>query len=414
MHDPSDPIASRFRAGLPKPVIASPKLPRYMFTGGNNERESVPVEELAAAAQAAILREGRQLALYHMGASPLGHEGLRRFVCKKLLKRGTRIGIESTLITGGSGTGLDLVNNVLLEAGDVVLFEEFSYSGAIENVREKGVDIVPVALDDDGIVIASLEVALERLAREGRPAKYLYTIPTVQNPTGTILPLERRLQIIALARQHGFTIFEDDCYSDIVWEPGDVPPSFLGLAPDVTIHIGSFSKNLVPALRLGYLSARPEVVAQIAALKRDGGTGALGQMIAAEFLEQRFDQHITRLTTSLKRKRDVIVEAVEGEFGTAANIWMPKGGIYIWVKLPDGVDTRALLAPAAANDLSFNAGPDWAVDGDRSASWFRLCFALATDEEIREGVRLLAQISHDICGIPEISRNVANVRHQHQ
>src|SRR5690606_6225182 len=118
-----------------------------------------------------------------------------------------------------------LVNNVLLEAGDVVLFEEFSYSGAIENVREKGVDIVPVALDDDGIVIASLEVALERLAREGRPAKYLYTIPTVQNPTGTILPLERRLQIIALARQHGFTIFEDDCYSDIVWEPGDVPPS---------------------------------------------------------------------------------------------------------------------------------------------------------------------------------------------
>ncbi|HVC56222.1 MAG TPA: PLP-dependent aminotransferase family protein, partial [Stellaceae bacterium] len=240
--------------------------------------------------------------------------------------------------------------------------------------------------------------------------KYICTVPTIQNPTGSIMPLERRHQFLALAAEYGVPIFEDECYADLTWGGMDAPPALYALDPSRVIHIGSFSKTLAPALRLGYVIADWQFMSRMVAIKTagDSGTGALEQMVVAEYFSTHFADHVAELSGVLKDKLDTMVEAVAREFGTAAEPWVPKGGIFLWLKLPDQVDVRKLVQPALKAGVAFNPGPEWAVDGDASKSRLRLCFGLATKEEIREGVARFARVCYEETGIPEQS---ANVRH---
>ena len=185
-----------------------------------------------------------------------------------------------------------------------------------------------------------------------------------------------------------------------------MPPSIYSLAPDITMHIGSFSKSLAPALRVGYAVGDWVILGRMAARKNDGGTGGLDQMVAAEYFSSHFDDHMARLNAALEAKRDTIVEALEAEFGTAVDIYKPKGGIFVWLKI-DGVDVRDLVAPAARAGIVFNAGPDWACDRDASTSHMRLCFAMPSHETLREGVKALARVCYETTGIPLRSANVS-------
>lgn len=400
-------ISTHFSKNLPAPAGAWTGLPRYAFNSGHNDRDGIPAEALAAAAAEVIRREGASLAVYNLGTGPLGYEPLRRFLSGKLAKvRGIRSEPDEILITSGSGQGLELVNKLLLERGDTVLFEAFTYSGALKKLKPFGVNVVPVPVDEHGLKTDDLAKILAELKSKGVTPKYLYTIPTVQNPTGSILPLDRREALVSLAREHGFVLFEDECYADIIWGL-DAPPSLKALAPDAVVHIGSFSKSLAPALRVGYVAASRAVIGQIAALKTDGGTGALDQMVIAEYFSAHFDEHVAALTRRLKRKLDVMVEALQREFGTVADLWVPKGGIFVWVKLPEGIDVRNIAGPALARGVAFNPGPEWAVDAEPAKNWLRVCFALPTEEEIREGVRILAEVSYEVTGVPARSANVS-------
>ena len=238
--------------------------------------------------------------------------------------------------------------------------------------------------------------------------KYIYTIPTIQNPTGSILPLDRRRALLALSAEYGVPVFEDECYADLLWQDVAAPPALRALAPGQVIHIGSFSKSLAPALRLGYVSADWPVLARMIAAKADGGTGAIDQMVAAEYFSRHFTAHVAHLSTGLHAKLAVMQEALAREFGTAIETWQPRGGIFLWMKLPDTVDVRTLVQPAAAAGIAFNPGPEWAVDAEAAKSHLRLCFALPTAEEIRAGVAAFAQVCREQTGIPERS---ANIRH---
>lgn len=402
-------ISTRFRRNLPAPAGAWGGLPRFAFNSGHNDRDGIPAGALAQAAADVIAREGASLAVYNLGNGPLGYPPLRDFLADRLRsRRAIDVTADEILITGGSGQGLELVNKLLLEPGDTVILEGFTYAGALKKVKPFGVNVVPAPVDADGLDIDGLETILADLAGKGTRPKYLYTIPTIQNPTGSILPLARRERLVELARQYGFVIFEDECYADIIW-PGETPPPALhALAPDITIYIGTFSKSLAPALRVGYIVARSEVIRQIAPLKTDGGTGALDQMVVAEYFSRHADAHIEELTKRLKRKYDVMVEAVQREFGTSAELWLPKGGIFLWLRLPDHIDIRDLVKPAAEAGVAFNPGPEWAVDAEGARNWLRLCFALPTENEIREGVRALALASHATFGIPPRSANASN------
>ena len=203
--------------------------------------------------------------------------------------RGISCTAEDVLITSGSGQGLDLVNRVLLNRGDTVILEEFTYGGALTKLQRLGVNVVGAPLDDDGLRIDALGQILDDLRRKGVVPKFIYTIPTVQNPTGSILPVDRRQALLGLAKKHGVPIFEDECYADLTWSP-DAPPAIYSMDPSQVIHVGSFSKTLSPALRLGYVVADWAVMSRLVGLKRetDSGTGALEQMVVAEYFSRKF------------------------------------------------------------------------------------------------------------------------------
>jgi 2-aminoadipate transaminase len=402
-----------FGRNVPPPAPRWAGNARYNFIGGHNDRSLVPIEGLIEAAATALRRDGRDLAFYSMAHGPQGYPALRRFVAAKLGRwRGITAGPEDVLITSGSGHAIDLVNQVLLEPGDTVILEEFTYGGYLTKLKRLGVNIVGAPLDEDGIRTDTLAAILAELKKKGTTPKYICTVPTIQNPTGSIMPLERRHEFLALARDHGVPVFEDECYADLTWGGMKAPPALYSLDPAHVIHIGSFSKTLAPALRLGYVVCDWEFMSRMVAIKTasDSGTGALEQMVVAEYFSAHFQDHVDELAVELKSKLDVMVEAVEREFGTAVEPWVPKGGIFLWLKLPDQVDVRKLVQPALKAGIAFNPGPEWAVDGEASKSRLRLCFGSATREEIRDGVAAFARVCHEETGIPEFSDNVRRGR----
>lgn len=381
--------------------------PPYNFVGGHNDPAAVPVAALAETAARVIGEQGHLLATYGLDSGPLGHRGLREFVAAKLRsQRGIAASADEVLITSGSLQGLDLVNELLLEPGDTVLVERFTYGGMLTRLARKGVTVVGIPLDEDGLDVEVLAQELARLAAGGVRPKYLYTVPTLQNPTATVMPLARRHELVQLCARFGVPIFEDECYADLVWE-GDWPPALQGLAGDdvPVIHIGSFSKSLAPALRLGYVSAPWPILARILALKTDAGTPALEQMVVADYFGRRFEPHVRDLKARLQAKCAVLMEALAEQFGTAAEFARPKGGIFLWVKLPEVVDTKALEAAALADGVAFNPGIEWSTDADAARSCLRLCYALPDVATIRAGIAKLADVCHRETGLPRRSAN---------
>jgi 2-aminoadipate transaminase len=308
--------------------------------------------------------------------------------------------IDGILITSGSLQGLDLVNQVLLSPGDTVIVEQMTYGGAITRLKRLGANIVGVEVDDDGLSAVALQAALEDLRRRGIRPKYIYTIPTVQNPTATIMSEARRASILALSAQYAVPVFEDECYADLVWQ-GTRPQAMRGMtSDDRVIHIGSFSKSIAPALRIGYLVAGWPVMSRILAIKSDGGSGAIEQMILAEYCPDHFDAHVRTLRATLRRKLDVMIGALRDEFGAAAAFDDPAGGIFLWVRLPDSVDTTRLAQVALQSGVAVNPGAEWMTDAAAGQRRIRLCFAHPSEQVIREGVGRLAEVSRREFGVP--------------
>jgi len=281
-----------------------------------------------------------------------------------------------------------------------------SYQGALTRLARLGVTAVGIPLDDGGMRMDALASALDDLKRRGVRPKYIYTIPTVQNPTGTIMGEARRHELLRLAAQHEVPIFEDDCYADLIWD-GRRPPAIHAMSArrDV-IHIGSFSKSVAPALRVGYIVADWELLSRMLALKTDAGSGALEQMVLAEFCRHHFHTHVPALTRGLRGKLETLMDALAEQFGTAAEFDDPKGGIFLWVKLPDNVDTLKLFQAAQAAGVALNPGPEWSTDKAYGKSRMRLCFAHPSHDTIRAGVAALAEVCRKEFGVPERIANV--------
>jgi 2-aminoadipate transaminase len=206
-------------AGLPPPAAKWTGLAKYSFVGGNNDPEQVPLDGLIDAINAVLRREGRNLATYGLAHGPQGYLPLRQFLSAKL---GRDAGIKATTdditIVSGSLQALDLVNHALLAPGDTVIVEQETYQGSLTRLSRLGVKAVGIPLDGEGMRMDALASALADSKARGIRPKYIYTIPTVQNPTGSILPEARRAEMLRLARHYGVPIFEDDCYADLIWD----------------------------------------------------------------------------------------------------------------------------------------------------------------------------------------------------
>jgi len=393
--------------GLPAPAARWSGLAKYSFIGGNNDPDQVPVEGLIEAVNAILRREGKTLATYGLASGPQGYRPLRDFLTAKLKRdAGINCAADDILIVSGSLQALDLVNQTLLARGDTVVIERDTYQGALTRLTRLGVNAVGIPLDHEGMRMDALAAALADLKQRGITPKYIYTIPTVQNPTGTIMPETRRAELLKLSQEYGVPIFEDDCYADLIWD-GRRPPALYAMSRNAgVIHIGSFSKSIAPALRVGYIVAPWNVLSQMLALKTDAGSGALEQMVLAEYCAPHFAAHVPKLTRGLRAKLDTLMEALNEQFGTSAEFEDPKGGIFLWVKLPDHVDTLKLYQSALAAGVAINPGPEWSTDPAHAGSRLRLCFASPSHEQIREGVAVLAEVCHREFGVPARSANV--------
>ena len=382
------------------PAIEWKGYPKFNFIGGHNDNESIPIISLKESIDKIILKEGKTLAKYGLESGPQGYLPLRQFISKQLKKSASiNCSEKEVLVVSGSLQALDLVNQTFLRKGDTVIIEEENYGGTISRLRRIGVNMIGIPLEKDGMNIEVLEQTLESLKKKKIRPRFIYTIPTIQNPTGTIMSVNKRKVLIKLSKKFEIPIFEDDCYADLIFDK-ERPPAIKSYDNDgYVIYCGSFSKSIAPALRVGYLTADWSILSRILPYKTDAGSGSLEQMALAEFCKINFDSHIKILRNELKKKSKAICNALDKYFGSTADYNKPVGGIFVWINLPNNVDTSRLYELALKDGVAINPGNEWSINssGDHKV---RLCFGNPSIEEIDEGVKILAEICQKEFGIP--------------
>jgi 2-aminoadipate transaminase len=318
-----------------------------------------------------------------------------------LAGRGIRCTPEELLVTTGSQQGLDLIARVMLDPGDVVLVELPTYTGAITAFRNAQADLVGVDQDEDGIDLADLEAVVRRLQTQGRRVRFLYVVPNFQNPTGLLIGREKRARLLEAAARHDILLVEDDPYGELYFDdfagPADTRPIKADDAEGRVVYLSSFSKTLAPGFRVAWIAA-PEAILEkleIAKQAADICTGALDQRIVWQAIARGvLEAQGPRLRALYQRRRDVMERGLREHLGTAMTWPEPRGGFFIWTRLPEAVDAEAMLQRATAHKVIFVIGSAFYVNG-AGRNLLRLSFSQPTPERIEEGVRRLASVVHE-------------------
>ena len=311
-------------------------------------------------------------------------------------KRGISAPLEELLVTTGSQQGLDLVARVLIDPGDVILVELPTYVGAISAFRNAQAAMVGVAQEVDGIDLAALDATWERVQAEGRRIKFLYVVPNFQNPTGLLIGLAKRQRLLEWAERRDVLIVEDDPYRELYFEDSaseaDVRPIKADDRTGRVVYLSSFSKTLAPGYRVAWISAPPALAMKFEMAKQaeDLLTGSLDQRIILEAIKRGvLDRQLPILRQHYARKRDVMEHALQREFGGTVRWPNPKGGFFLWLTLPAGIDADRMLERAIDNGVIYVAGDAFYVNGT-GKNTMRLCFSAPTAERIEAGVARLA------------------------
>ncbi len=369
-------------------VEAQPR--EFNFGAGNPDPGVFPSRELGEAARRVLSRHGHELAHY---PDPHGLPALRAVAIERFERNhGLRPPVDDVVITNGAMQGLQLSAQGLARPGDAVVLEEFEYTGTIRVFKQFGLELVGVPLDERGMRMDALSEILAHQARIGRLPAFIYTTASYQNPTGATLPADRRHRLVELARQYRLPIVEDDTYGDISFEPLAERSVYALAQPGEVMYIGSFSKILGPGIRLGFFIAPASIVARLMPWKTDGGTSALSQMIAAEYFSANLWPHIEEGRVAVKDKRNVLLDALEGEFGGIDGMhWsQPDGGLFVWIKLPEEVDRVRLHELATARHITYATGQAFHTQ-NADVPYLRLAFGWIDRADIAEGVRQLAE-----------------------
>ena len=359
------------------------------FATGNTNPGTFPTETFAEAARRAVSDLTVGLNTY---PGDLGHEGLRMLMAQREFDReGVAVDPGHMLVTNGSMQAIMLATDALRDGrDDIVVMEEYCYVGTIRAYRESGIEMVGVPLDERGMRMDALADTLNRLADDGRKPRFIYTLATYQNPTGAVLPTDRRLRMIELAREHDIPIVEDNCYGDVHYD-GDKPPALYALDDDPRqIYLCSLSKIFAPGVRLGYLVARPPMLERIVAKRMDAGPNTLASAVTHEYLRDRLWEHVEMANVALRAKRDAMVDGLRRHLGNECAVTNPPGGLFVWVRLPDDVDPGAFRAAGNRNGVDVAHGSDFHVRGD-AGPFIRLAFGFPGLDEIEEGCARLGR-----------------------
>jgi 2-aminoadipate transaminase len=328
-------------------------------------------------------------------------------IVEVMAAEGTAVDPADVIVTTGGQQVIDLVCKALIDPGDVIVAEAPTYPGAVPTFSAYQADVVQIEMDGDGMPIDELERTLDRLQGEGRRPKFIYTIPNFQNPGGVTMSLARRWRLVEVARERELLILEDNPYGLLRYEGEALPTLYSldaslgaggdGVSSDLVIYLGTFSKILSPGLRLGW-SVAPRAVLEKLNLGKQGAdlcSSPMTQLFVAAYFAERagaggpaWIEYVERLKELYRRRRDVMLQALQEHFGGRGSWTRPEGGLFIWATL-DGVDTTDLMA--RSEGVAFVLGRAAYMDGRRGSSSMRLNFAGVTDNDIREGIRRIGR-----------------------
>ncbi len=362
----------------------------FAFTGGRPDPYTFPTEALIAASAKALRKLGGQLVNYP-GES--GYRGLRELASMRFERReGVPLPVDNTSITSGSMQALELVLGTFINPGDTVLTEEFTYSGTLGIMRHLKANIVGIPMDYiDGMNMDALETQLKALKRQNVTPSLIYTTSNHQNPTGAILSLERRHRMLALAEEYDTLIVEDDCYGDIDFVPNPTPASLFKLdTSNRVIFIATFSKILGAGVRQGYFVARQPYYGMIHHNRWDGGTSALASAIVAEFFMEHLEAHLEKTNDAVGAKCQAVIDTLETHVSDLCTWTEPRGGLFLWIDLPESTDMNKLNKLASAKGVGYSNGSAFHYAGDPVKA-IRLAYAYCHVDDIPEGITYLAE-----------------------
>ena len=362
------------------------------FAGGLPAPEVFPLERFREASNTVLENFGPQSLQY---STTEGHRPLREMIARHISRFSSEVSADNVLITSGSQQALDFVGRLFVNRGDYIVVESPTYLGALQAWNAYGAQYIPVRADEHGMIVDELEAAL----RVG--PKFIYVLPNFQNPSGSTLSLERRKQLIRIADKYGVPIIEDDPYGQLRYE-GEHIPSIVALDSEYrgsngghysgnVIYLSTFSKLLAPGLRLGWVIAPSEVIQKLVMSKQaaDLHTSSFNQYIAFEAAKGGFlDEHVKVIRATYKERRDVMIEMMEEMFPAGVTWRKPKGGMFLWSILPEGMDSAEVLKRAVEKKVAFVPGEAFhPLGGGRNT--MRLNFSYSSPETIREGIARL-------------------------
>ena len=361
---------------------------RYDFAVAYPDPDTLPLTGLVDALSTALEREGRDLAYYPVAA---GYPPLRELVADKLRRdRQMDVTADDIVLTSGSGEAINMLIQAMTDPGDVLLTEEYVYLGTMRQMRLWGANVVGVKCDDDGIIPEALDETIRAQDAAGRRVKFLYTIPTFQNPLGWTATLERRQRMLEVCQSHGVPILEDDCYVDLRFEGEDVTSISSMADGGGVLYVGSMSKIIAPGVRMGYLVA-PEVVRERALSFKSGGVNQFAALAIEEYLRNHMYDHIDEENQALRAKRDAMLAALGEHFGNRATWSKPEGGLYLWLTMPEGTDLAGFQEQSFNEGVGYYNGTMFSPEGN-GAHMARLCFGHPTAQTVSDGIAELAAI----------------------
>jgi 2-aminoadipate transaminase len=368
------------------------------FAGGLPNPESFPHVELRSIADNLLEEKYSEVLQY---GTTEGLTGLREAIVQRMKRHNVELDVDNVVIVAGAQQGLTALGLVVLNPGDKIAVSYPTFVGALSVFNLVEATPVPVPLDDLGMNIDALEEILKEYQEKNDPIKMVYTVPTFQNPTGVTMPLDRRKRLVELAREYDFFIIEDNPYGELRYS-GEPVDWIIALDPPkedygYTIYLGTFSKTVSPGFRVGWIVGQKKLMQKIVVAKQslDLCTNVFSQAIIAEFLNRNYmDTHKEKIKKLYKHKRDLMLDSMEKYLPKGVNWTRPEGGLFLWVRLPENMDSKILLKKAIDKKVAFVPGNTFSTDGN-IINAMRLNFSNASDENIVEGIKRLGEVIRD-------------------
>ena len=357
------------------------------FAGGLPAPELFPVEQMEKVSQKVISTIGREALQY---STTEGYDPLRKHIVDRMSKMSIKTTFENILVTSGSQQGLEFSGKIFLDPDDIVICESPSYLGAINAFKSYECQFREIQTDEHGMIMSHLEETI----KENPKTKFIYVIPDFQNPSGRTWSLERRQKLIEIANKYDLVVVEDNPYGELRYEGKHLPAVKSLDTEGRVVFLGTFSKTFAPGLRIGWVCAEDELLNKYIMVKQgsDLQTSSMSQRELAVYLDDySLDEHIEKIIAVYKTRRNLMIDTMKKTFPSEAKYIIPEGGLFIWVELPEHIDTKELMVKAVADNVAFVPGGSFFPNSD-TRNTMRLNFSNMNEENIVEGITRLGKL----------------------